>query len=207
MKFTEIQHILENLKIFSINDLRKIDPQFEKKKIFLWKKNWLIKSVYRWYYILNKQEIDTNFLFKIANTIHNPSYISMESALSYYNLIPESVYTITNITTKKTLEINNNILSFSYRSIKNDFFWWYKEVNINGYSYLIAEIEKTLLDFFYLNKNIKDENDILWLRLNSIILKEKVDKKKIEKYLRKFNKNTLDKKIKILFNLLDKWLI
>jgi len=39
MKFTEIQHILENLKIFSINDLRKIDPQFEKKKIFLWKKN------------------------------------------------------------------------------------------------------------------------------------------------------------------------
>jgi hypothetical protein len=39
MKFTEIHNILEKIKIFSINDLKQIDKQFEKKKIYLWKKS------------------------------------------------------------------------------------------------------------------------------------------------------------------------
>ena len=207
MKFIEIQDILRQLQIFSINDLRNIDPQFEKKKIYLWKKNWLIKSIYRWYYILNKQEINTWILHKIANIIHHPSYISLETALSYYNLIPEAVYTTTSITTKKTLEINNEYLDFSYKSIKSDLFWWYKIESIKENNYLIADIEKTLLDYFYLNKQVNNENDIIWLRLNSQILKKQIDRKKIEKYLKRFNKNFLNKKIELLFKLLDKWLI
>ena len=207
MNFIEIQDILEQLQIFSINDLKNIDSKFEKKKIYLWKKKWLIKNIYRWYYVLNKQEINTWILHKIANIIHHPSYISLETALSYYNLIPEAVYTTTSITTKKTLEINNEYLDFSYKSIKSDFFWWYKIENIKKNNYLIADIEKTILDYFYLNKQLNNENDIIWLRLNSQILKEQVDRKKIEKYLKRFNKNFLNKKIELLFKLLDKWLI
>ena len=207
MKFIEIQDILRQLQIFSINDLRNIDPQFEKKKIYLWKKNWLIKSIYRWYYILNKQEINTWILHKIANIIYNPSYISLETALSYYNLIPEAVYTTTSITTKKTLEINNEYLDFSYKSIKSDLFWWYKIESIKENNYLIADIEKTLLDYFYLNKQVNNENDIIWLRLNSQILKKQIDRKKIKKYLKRFNKKFLNKKIDLLFKLLDEWLI
>lgn len=205
MKFNKIHNILEELQIFSINDLRQIDPQFEKKKIYLWKKEWLIKNIYRWYYILNNQKIDTNFLYRIANTIYYPSYISMESALSYYNLIPEAVYTITSITTKKTNNINNEYLDLSYKSIKTNLFWWYKI--INNKNYLIADIEKTLLDYFYLNKELNNENDIIWLRLNSEVLNNNIDRQKIEKYLKIFNKKILNKKIELLFNLLDKWLI
>ncbi len=206
MKFNKIYNILEELEIFSINDLRKIDSKFEKKKIYLWKKKWLIKNIYRWYYILNNKKIDTNFLYKIANTIYSPSYISMESALSYYNLIPEAVYTITSISTRKTNNINNEYLDLSYKSIKSDFFWWYKIINYKE-NYLIADIEKTLLDFFYLNKEINNKNDIIWLRLNSDVLKNNIDKNKIEKYLKIFNKKFLYKKIELLFNLLDQWLI
>jgi len=207
MKFTEIHNILEKVKIFSINDLKQIDPQFEKKKIYLWKKNWLIKNIYKWYYVLNSQKIDTNFLYKIANIIYSPSYIWLESALSYYNLIPEAVYTITNITTKKTNEINNIFLNISYRTIKTDLFWWYKIVTINNNAFLISEIEKTLLDYFYLNKQINDENDIIWLRLNWEILRQNIDREKLTKYLNVFNKKFLTKKIELLLNLLDKWLI
>lgn len=207
MKFIEIQEILEKLKIFSINDLRKIDPQFEKKKIYLWKQKWLIKSVYRWYYVLGKQKFDTNFLYKVANNIYEPSYISLESSLSYYNLIPESVYTITSITTKKTLEINNKLLDFSYKTIRANLFWWYKTIKINETSFYIADIEKTILDYFYLNKLLNNENDIIELRLNSEILRNRLDRKKLEKYLSIFNKKFLEKKVNILFNLLDKWLI
>jgi len=207
MKFTEIHNILEKIKIFSINDLKQIDAQFEKKKIYLWKKSWLIKNIYKWYYILNSQKIDTNFLYKIANIIYSPSYIWLESALSYYNLIPEAVYTITNITTKKTNEINNIFINISYRTIKTDLFWWYKIININNNTFLISEIEKTLLDYFYLNKQVNDENDIIWLRLNWEILRQNIDREKLTKYLKVFNKKFLTKKIELLLNLLDKWLI
>lgn len=36
----------------------------------------------------------------IANHIYGPSYVSMESALCYYGLIPESVYIMRSMTTK-----------------------------------------------------------------------------------------------------------
>ena len=39
---------------------------------------------------------------EIANRIYGPSYISLEYALAYYRLIPETVYTITSATTKIT---------------------------------------------------------------------------------------------------------
>jgi len=205
MKYIEIQQILEKLEIFSTNDLRKIDSNFEKKKIYLWKKNWLIKSIYRWYYILEKQKIDKLFLYKIANKIYYPSYISLESALNYYKIIPEAVYTITSITTKKTNNVENELSNFSYRSIKKELFFWYKVEIINNNKFFIAELEKTLLDFFYLNKNINDEADFEWLRLNFELLRKNLDRNKIEKYLKVFNKNNLNKKIEILFNLIDKW--
>src|ERR1700760_1677773 len=42
--------------------------------------------------------------FLLANQILGPSYVSMESALSHYGLIPERVYTTTSVTIKATRE-------------------------------------------------------------------------------------------------------
>src|SRR3989344_4847720 len=38
----------------------------------------------------------------IANKLYSPSYISLEFALSYHGVIPETVYEITSVTTKTT---------------------------------------------------------------------------------------------------------
>jgi hypothetical protein len=52
--------------------------------------------------------------FLIANHILGPSYISLESALSYHGLIPERVYTITSVTTKATREYTTPLGTFTY---------------------------------------------------------------------------------------------
>lgn len=50
----------------------------------------------------------------LANHIYGPSYLSLESALAYYNLIPERVYEISSMTTKASKEFTTSVGTFSY---------------------------------------------------------------------------------------------
>lgn len=56
--------------------------------------------------------------YVIANRLYFPSYVSLDTALSYFNLIPETVYTITSVTPKPTREFEVDGLLFDYRRIK-----------------------------------------------------------------------------------------
>ncbi|WOC53101.1 Transcriptional regulator, AbiEi antitoxin, Type IV TA system (plasmid) [Bergeyella porcorum] len=55
-------------------------------------------SLKKGYYIFN-QEISPE-RFSIANALYGPSYISMESAFSFYGMIPEQVFSISSATLK-----------------------------------------------------------------------------------------------------------
>src|SRR6185437_10157020 len=55
--------------------------------------------------------------FLIANHILGPSYISLESALSYYGLITERVYAITSVTTKAAREYTTPLGTFTYTKL------------------------------------------------------------------------------------------
>jgi hypothetical protein len=50
----------------------------------------------------------------LANHIFGPSYVSMETALSYYGLIPERVYEIASMTTKASKEFRTSAGTFTY---------------------------------------------------------------------------------------------
>jgi hypothetical protein len=50
----------------------------------------------------------------LANHIFGPSYVSMDTALSYYGLIPERVYEIASMTTKASREFNTPVGLFTY---------------------------------------------------------------------------------------------
>lgn len=53
--------------------------------------------------------------FLIANHLWGPSYISLESALSYWGLIPERVYEVSSITIKSSRKFRTPLGRFSYR--------------------------------------------------------------------------------------------
>jgi predicted transcriptional regulator of viral defense system len=85
----------------------------------------------------------------IANKLYEPSYVSLETALSRYGIIPETVYAITSITTKGTREYDTPIGSFMYQRVKKQAYTGYGLKEIDGRKAFIAEPEKALADHLY----------------------------------------------------------
>jgi len=85
----------------------------------------------------------------IANKLYEPSYISLDFALSYYGVIPETVYEITSVTTKTTRRFNALGKIFSYRHIKKEAFTGYAPISHQGFTVFIAEPEKAFVDLNY----------------------------------------------------------
>jgi predicted transcriptional regulator of viral defense system len=83
----------------------------------------------------------------IANHIYGPSYVSMESALRYYGLIPESIHTVRSLAIKRSRSFKNSISRFEYINCSDDYFPIGINQKIVGeYSFLIASPEKALCD-------------------------------------------------------------
>lgn len=88
--------------------------------------------------------------YVVANTLYQPSYVSLETALSYHQLIPEVVYSITSVTTKATREFVALEQSFTYTRIKKDAFQGYQLITSGSDRFLMAEPEKAVADYLYL---------------------------------------------------------
>lgn len=92
----------------------------------------------------------------IANHIYGPSYVSMESALRYYGLIPESVSEVRSITTKRSRGFENSISRFKYIN-SNDKYYpiGINQKIMNDYSFLIASPEKALCDLLAFTPDVR----------------------------------------------------
>lgn len=90
----------------------------------------------------------------LANHIYGPSYISFQTALSLYGLIPERVVTTFSASPKRKKEFKTPFGIFEYKSIPKNYFSigiTQKTIN-NTYTFLIASPEKTLCDTILLCK-------------------------------------------------------
>ena len=126
---------------------------------------------------------------EIANNLYQPSYISFEYALSYYGLLPEMPYTITSATTKPTRNFTINSSTFLYRTIKKTLYTGYSLVKTENNSFLIADMEKAFLDYYYFVYLKKvPQNDRLIARS-----KQKTNQVKIQSYLKQYNNSKFTK--------------
>lgn len=83
----------------------------------------------------------------IANRLLTPSYVSMSTALRYYGLIPEAVYVTQSMTTKESREYDTPVGRFEFTNIKREAFnVGIRNIEEDGYSFLIASPEKALCD-------------------------------------------------------------
>jgi predicted transcriptional regulator of viral defense system len=85
----------------------------------------------------------------IANYLLEPSYISLETALSYYRVIPETVYSVTSITPKAPRTFTRLNRKFTYHHINRMLYFGYGKAVIGGTKILIADKEKAVLDYLY----------------------------------------------------------
>ncbi len=196
MQYLELKNSFKDFIIFSLVDINRIDASFHRRRLNEWQDKGYIKKIIRGYYISSDLEIDENVLFEIANRIYNPSYISFETALSYYHLIPESVYGISSASTRRTYTFKTPLGEFSYKTIKPVLFFGYDLVSYNNKHIKIASIEKAILDYFYLHPHIKRESDFVSLRINRDIFLKQVNQKRLNKFLDRFTKKTLIKRVR-----------
>ena len=116
--------------------------------------------------------------FEIASFIYGPSYISLESALSFYGIIDQFPYQITSVTLRKARNFEVNGKNFVYTHIKKSFFQDYKKEN----NYLIATPEKAVFDLLYLTyKGGRSKDNLKLLRLEKNNLRKQNFKTYIEK--------------------------
>jgi len=148
--------ILDVSKFFPTEDVQSVRIQLSR---FI-KKN-LIRQIKRGLYCFDPNEIDE---LELSQRLYQPSYISLETALNYYGIIPDVSQTVTSVALTTTKTIQSDFGVFSYVKIKPILYFGFmkvKSANSNGF-YSIACKEKALLDYFYVRK-IRTTGD---LRLN-----------------------------------------
>jgi len=104
--------------------------------------------------------------FVLANAIKKASYVSLQSALGYYGMIPEHVPTVTSVTTQRPERVETLLGQFAFRHIKKSWFHSYQQIDFgSGQRAFIATPEKALLDLVYLTPGADNYDFLTELRL------------------------------------------
>jgi len=117
----------------------------------------------------------------IANKLYSPSYVSLETALSDYSIIPEVAMSVTSITTKPTRRFKNKHGLFIYRAVRPEAFTGYLVRRHGTFDILIAEPEKALVDYLYFKAYRNKNYDFSEARLDKDAV-SRLNKKKLKKY-------------------------
>lgn len=115
--------------------------------------------------------------FCLSNIIYGPSYISFQTALAYYGLIPERVYVICSATSNKhkTKEFKNEFGIYSYKDIPQSAYpFGLKRIEEDGYCYFIATKEKAICDMLYEYKPVTSINEIKLLLFEDLRINEEI---------------------------------
>lgn len=202
MNFISFRSQFKDFPFFSVKDIHKLKEKFYHHRLVEWQRKGLIERIANGFYKFSDVKYDEFTLFKLANKLYEPSYISLESALRFYDLIPESVYSITSVTSRKTTFFETHYGRFVYKKIKSNLIFGYTLLQKDSVIIKIAEPEKAILDFFYLQSELNNVENIMELRLIFPKLNETIDLNKLKSYLDIFNNKQLKKRINLLINLL-----
>lgn len=186
MKWAEFEREIKkkDIKLFTPLDIQRflgrslIAVRF---LVYRLKKQGRIQSVKRGLYKLPDEQVSDLFL---ANKLYEPSYVSLELALSYHRVIPETVYEITSVTQKTTRRFETLGKVYSYRRVKKAAFAGYTTGKQQGSSFLIADPEKAFVDLNYFRL-------LDGLKPVSRFDKGKVNRTKALRYAKLFNNSKL----------------
>jgi predicted transcriptional regulator of viral defense system len=196
MRFREFESRIRALPAFNLNDVRKLDPGFHRQQLNYWHNQGYIQPLAGGYYLLVDREMDGMVLFMVANKIYEPSYVSLESALAYYGIIPETVLSVTSISSRKTKQYDSAWGVFSYRSVKPQYMIGYQVIeNTPGIKFKIAYLERTILDYLYLNSKTQSMADFEGLRWNRTQLHDLLDHSIFTRYVKLFAKRALENRV------------
>lgn len=129
----------------------------------------------------------------LARHLYTPSYLSGIWALGYYDLIPERVVWLTNVTPRVPRRFENPFGVFEYRNIKQEYFFGYRTETLGGMEIQIAEPEKALLDHWHLTAAEWTAERLEEMRYQNMA---SVDAARLREYATRFRSPRLDRAVR-----------
>ncbi len=207
LNYTSFYNSLGPLKVFSREQAEQFFPKFDSRRLFEWKqKDYLYKLTNKWYCFTNiSNTLGVQYL--ISNSLCKPSYISLESALWYYELINEAPLIdemprlVHAITQHKTVMYNTPKGNYNYRKIKPSLFLGYNTIELYGIKIQIASKEKALVDFLYFNASLNSLSKLSSINWDSTQV-ELLNWKLVADFQKSFQSKALNRRVDLLKKLL-----
>ncbi len=153
MKWNELLSCVKEDSVFSSSVLLtgQASPAGIRRQLDRWVKAGKLDTLRRGVYRVKAPYGQGQHPFAIAMHLRKASYVSLQSALAYYGMIPEHTPVTTSVTTSRPEHLDTPAGRFDFRHLKKDLFFGYVERALTpGQRALIAVPEKALLDLLYL---------------------------------------------------------
>ncbi len=172
MNFEQLLHIVGDEPVFETGLLLagRVDPRHVRRQLSRWVRAGRLYQLRRGLYALAPpyQKVKPH-PFLVANRMVRGSYVSLQSALAYYGLIPEVVPTVTSVTTARPGRWETPLGTFEFRHLKPDLFFGYRRLDLGkGQAAFVATPEKALLDLIYLTPGGDAPEYLRELRLQNL---------------------------------------
>ena len=204
MYFQQVAPLLANLPLFEsghlyagANNLQQVQRQLAD-----WVRAGKIVQLRRGLYtVAPPYQSEHPHSYLIANHLVRGSYVSLHTALSHYDLIPEHVAVVTSVTTGRPGTWQNPYGYFSYQHIQPALFFGfqYRQVTQTQWAY-VATPEKALLDLIYLTPDADSAGYIRALRLQNL---DQLDVERLTAYVERADKPKLKRALSHILHLIE----
>jgi predicted transcriptional regulator of viral defense system len=172
MEFERLVEIVREEPVFETGLLLAgdVDPNHVRRQLTRWTSGGRLYQLRRGLYTLAPpyQKIKPH-PFTIANRMVRGSYVSCQSVLAHYGLIPEYVPTVVSVCSSRPRQWDTSLGSFYFRHVRRKYLFGYQLLALgDGQQALVATPEKALLDLIYLTPGGDSESYIRSLRLQSL---------------------------------------
>ncbi len=179
----KIREFFKKSPVVGINSLKKFIKKENKDYIYLLINNLIkkqeIKQITKGFYTIHEDPSLIVFCFK-------PAYLGLQDALSIYNLWEQETIPVV-ITTRKIRQGVRNVFGNNVflRRLNKKYFFGIDYIKQGDFYFPYSDIEKTFIDMVYFKENLDKDT--------FKEIKRRIDKKKLEKYLRKYPRRFRDK--------------
>ncbi|MFQ5859214.1 MAG: type IV toxin-antitoxin system AbiEi family antitoxin domain-containing protein [Anaerolineae bacterium] len=183
MEFERLLEIVGEEPVFETGLLLagNVDPANVRRQLSRWTKAGRLYQLRRGVYALAPpfQKVKPH-PFLVANHMVRGSYVSLQSALDYYGLIPEYVPVVISVTTGRPARWDTPLGSYEFRHIKTGLLYGYQRLEVaTGQHAFVATPEKALLDLIYFQSGGDSPDYLQELRLQNL---ERLDPAELQRH-------------------------
>lgn len=189
--------VFESSLLFAGN----VDPRYIRLQLARWINSGRLYQLRRGLYSIAPPYQKTKpHPFLIANRLRRSSYVSLQSALAYYGMIPETVNSTVSVTPDRPERLVTPLGIFEFRHIKPNLLFGYQMASLGDQEALLATPEKALLDLVYLQPGGDSPEHLHSLRLQNL---ERVNPEVLKKQADIFTSPKMQAAVKNILHLIQ----